>query len=91
MELIMEVTKAKPKASLQDTVSMNLKILLMVRSLKQEDLAEALGISRPAVSQKITGKHPWSLGDIEKASEFFNVEPEALVAGHGFEPWTSGL
>ena len=29
--------------------------------------------------------------DIEKASGFFNVKPEALVAGHGFEPWTSGL
>ena len=30
------------------------------------------------------------LDDIEKASEFFKVNPEALVAGHGFEPWTSG-
>jgi hypothetical protein len=32
----------------------------------------------------------WNLVDIEKASGFFNVKPEALVAGHGFEPWTSG-
>ncbi|MDY4678142.1 MAG: hypothetical protein SO360_04705 [Bifidobacterium tsurumiense] len=25
----------------------------------------------------------------EKASGFLGVKPEALVAGHGFEPWTS--
>ncbi|WP_438938793.1 hypothetical protein [Bifidobacterium breve] len=39
----------------------------------------------------MTRRVAWSLEDIEKASGFFKVNPEALVAGHGFEPWTSGL
>ena len=84
--------KITSKMSLQDTVTLNLKMLMLTRALKQEDLAKMLGISRPAVSQKFTGKHSWSLVDIEKAAEFFNIEPATLVVGpQGLEPWTQRL
>ena len=60
-------------------------------NIDQKTLAKALGQASSSISLKMRGKLTWSLEDIEKASGFFDVKPEALVAGHGFEPWTSGL
>lgn len=76
--------------SLQDVVTRNMKIAMTLRDVKQKDLANALGMDRSSISQKMTRRVAWSLEDIEKASGFFHVKPEALVAGQGFEPWTSG-
>ncbi|THG24946.1 helix-turn-helix transcriptional regulator [Bifidobacterium pseudolongum] len=77
--------------SLQDVVTRNIKIAMVIKGAKQKDLADALGVNRSAISQKMTRRVNWNLEDIEKASGFFHVKPEALVAGQGFEPWTSGL
>ncbi|WEV53793.1 helix-turn-helix domain-containing protein [Bifidobacterium sp. ESL0704] len=49
------------------------------------------GVHPPAISRKMLGKTDWNLRDIAKAAHFFNVRPEKLVAGSGFEPETSGL
>ncbi|WP_232781657.1 helix-turn-helix domain-containing protein [Bifidobacterium breve] len=77
--------------SLQDRVSYNIRVLLAIRQTSQQDLAKAMGIAAASLSQKFSGRIRWNLDDIEKASGFLGVNPEALVAGHGFEPWTSGL
>nr|WP_236022661.1 helix-turn-helix transcriptional regulator [Bifidobacterium phasiani] len=68
-----------------------MRVALAANGLQQKDLANALGITSASMSAKFTGRTMWNLVDIEKASGFFHVKPEALVAGHGFEPWTSGL
>ena len=81
----------KTESSLQDRVSYNIRVLLAIRQVSQQELAKAMGIAAPSLSQKFTGRIRWNLDDIEKASGFLGVKPEALVAGHGFEPWTSGL
>lgn len=75
---------------LQSIVTQNMRIAMAMRGVSQKDLAAAMGFNPSAISQKMTGRVLWNLEDIEKASGFFNVKPEALVAGHGFEPWTSG-
>lgn len=75
--------------SLQDRVTLNIKMLLTLQSSKQKQLAKGIGISPTTLSDKISGKIRWNLDDIEKASDFLHVKPETLVAGHGFEPWTS--
>ena len=75
---------------LQEIVTRNIKVALALRGLNQKDLANVLGIATSSLSQKFTGRNRWNLEDISKAARFFNVEPAALVAGHGFEPWTSG-
>ena len=78
--------------SLQKIVSSNIKIGMVLNDVHQKDLANALGIAQPTLSQKISGRTAWTLEDIEKVSDFFHVKPETLlVAGQGFEPWTSGL
>lgn len=82
--------EAQAETSLQDIVTRNMRIAMAARNVKQKDLATALGVERSSISQKMTRRVNWSLEDIEKASGFFHVKPEALVAGQGFEPWTSG-
>ena len=77
--------------NLQDRVSHNIRVLLAIREITQRDLAKAMGLAAPSLSQKFTGRTRWNMDDIEKASGFLNVKPEAIVAGSGFEPETSGL
>ena len=96
MTAVMEVPRADEKAvgdqgGLQSIVTRNMRVAMAIRGVNQKQLAHVLGIATSSMSQKFTGRTAWSLEDIEKASGFFHVKPEALVAGHGFEPWTSGL
>lgn len=67
---------------LQAIVTRNIRVAMALRGVNQKDLAKVLGIATSSMSQKFTGKTLWNLVDIEKASGFFNVKPEALVAGH---------
>ena len=83
--------EAQAEVSLQDIVTRNMRIAMAAKNVRKKDLAEALGVDRSSISQKMTRRVNWNLEDIEKASGFFHVKPEALVAGQGFEPWTSGL
>lgn len=63
-----------------------MRVAIALRGCAQKDLAAAMGITPASLSQKFVGKTLWNLVDIEKASGFFNVKPEALVAcGHGEE------
>lgn len=78
--------------SLRNNVATNIKVAMAMTNVYQKDLAQVLGITQPTLSSKLAGKTTWTLDDIEKVSSFFHVNPETLlVAGHGFEPWTSGL
>ena len=83
--------KPSTELTLQQIVSRNMRMALGYYNTDQKTLAKALGQASSSISLKMRGKLTWSLEDIEKASGFFNVKPEVLVAGHGFEPWTSGL
>ena len=47
---------------------------LVYRGLRQQDLADALEISKAAVCQKLKTKMSWSLSDIAKVCEFFGEE-----------------
>lgn len=93
----MNEIKKLQHSSLQDIVTKNIRIAMILSGkLSQKELAPALGLSRPTMSQKLSGKIAWTLADIEKASSYFKVKPEALVSsqlvGHqGLEPWTDGL
>ena len=88
--LSMKNVETASEYDLQEIVTRNIKVALALRGLNQKDLANVLGFATSSLSQKFTGRNRWNLEDISKAARFFNVEPAALVAGHGFEPWTSG-
>lgn len=89
MEKQMEPYESAVK--LQKLVTRNMKVAMALHDLNQKTLAKAIGLAPSTVSLKFSNKVFWSLEDIAKASSFIGVKPEALVAGSGFEPETSGL
>lgn len=48
------------------------------QKLRQADLAEYLGISAPALSQKLAGKVPIKLLECYRILEFLKVDPKRL-------------
>lgn len=81
--------KIENKMNLQDRVTYNMRVLIAIKQTTQRQLAKAVGISAPTLSQKFSGRTRWNMDDIEKAAEFFNIEPATLVVGpQGLEPWT---
>lgn len=47
----------------------------------QRALADALGLSQQAVSRSLLGHRRFSVADLCKLAEYFNVSPGELVAG----------
>lgn len=47
--------------------------------MTQEDLARVLGVSQQAVSNRLNGKTPFDVNELELLAECFHTEPEALV------------
>ena len=90
MKEIQTIEMTAAQTHLRNNVTTNMKVAMAITNVYQKDLAKVLGITQPTLSSKLAGKTTWTLDDIERASDFFHVKPEAfLVAGHGFEPWTS--
>lgn len=77
--------------TLQDKVSANIRVVLAMRDMSKRSLAREMHIAPSTLVQKMSGTTRWNVDDIEKAADALDVSPAALVAGHGFEPWTSGL
>ena len=60
----------KQELSLQDRVTYNMKVLIAIRQTSQKDLAQAMGIAAPTLSQKFSGRTRWNMDDIEKSLRF---------------------
>ena len=76
-----KVAAQAESVSLQDIVTRNMKVAMTLRNVKQKDLANALGVDRSSISQKMTRRVAWSLEDIEKASDFFSCEARGVGSG----------
>lgn len=61
------------------SISTNIKRLRESKGLTQEELAKALGMSRPAVTQWETGWSQPRMGTIEKLAEFFGVSKADII------------
>ncbi|MFT8343400.1 MAG: helix-turn-helix transcriptional regulator [Clostridium beijerinckii] len=55
-----------------------LKAYRMLKGVKQEDIAEILGITLTTYSKKETGKTQFSLQEAKKISDYLNVPIEQL-------------
>lgn len=49
------------------------RVLLALRQESHDDLAAALGVTRPAVSARLNGRTPWSLGDLDRLADHYGV------------------
>ncbi|PLS29908.1 plasmid maintenance system antidote protein [Bifidobacterium margollesii] len=60
-------------------IAFNIKVSLAAKGRSQTALAEALGIKRSAMSQKMTGRTGWSIIDLVNASRFLGTSIEHLI------------
>lgn len=77
---------------LQEIVTDNIRNLMRTHQMKQIDLAHVLGLSKGSVAQKLTNRISWTLPDISKMAQYFEIAPSRLLVGPvGLEPTTGGL
>ena len=60
-------------------ISENLKMLMKEQDLKQQALAEEIGISQSALSSWLSGKKEPSIESLWKLADFFDVSIDELV------------
>ena len=60
-------------------ISENLKLLMKEQNLKQQALAERIGVAQSAVSAWLLGKKEPSIASLWKLADFFDVSIDELV------------
>jgi transcriptional regulator with XRE-family HTH domain len=55
-------------------------------SLRQVDVALALGLSQQAVSDRLTGRTPFTLSDLERLAELLGVPVAELLQPRSCQP-----
>ena len=60
-------------------ISENLKMLIKGQDLKQQELADEIGISQSAISSWLSGKKEPSIESLWKLADYFDVSIDELV------------
>jgi transcriptional regulator with XRE-family HTH domain len=68
-------------ASLQEVITRVVRFLMTDFGRTQANVATALGVSQPQVSQRLLGKTAWSIEDLDRLSAYFGVTVAELVGG----------
>jgi transcriptional regulator with XRE-family HTH domain len=68
-------------ASIEQQVSSTVAAWLGANGHKQQWLGDRLGLGQPAVSDRLRNKTPWSLSDLQRIGEAFNVPPWYFTMG----------
>lgn len=77
----MTTVSIQPSATLrrQDTVAMNVNMILANTGLYKRDLAKAMGISPQAMASRLQSKAIWSIDEVCAAADFFGLPITALL------------
>lgn len=62
-------------------ISSVVRVYLAAHNGTHAELAEGLGMSRPAVSQKLAGRIRWTLHDLEALARFYDTDPADFLSG----------
>ena len=65
--------------AIEHHVTTNVETLLRQTQWTQRALSEALHLSQPAVSDRMRGRTPWTLADVESLADLFDVDPLDLM------------
>lgn len=49
------------------------------QQVSQQHIADALGVSRQAVSRRVTGEVPWDVAELEKVAAFLGVSVHSFM------------
>ena len=70
---------AQRKVSLSRIIAANVAGQIKLLDMKNKDLAKKIGISHSALSNKMTGKAPWTDENLERISRSLKIPIEQLV------------
>ena len=63
----------------QDAISAVVRLLLTVRHETQETVAEALGLPRASLSNRLAGRTRWTSDDLDRLAAHFGIDPAVLL------------
>ena len=66
-------------ARLEAAVATQIKVELVERNMNQKDLAEAVGIGRPAMNHYMTGKRSMPMPTFFRVAEVLGLSPRELM------------
>lgn len=69
----------RPTRGLASIVAANIRFEAAMRELTQADLAAVVGLSRPAISQRYTGKVAWTLEEVGRVAMVMGIRPGELM------------
>lgn len=69
-----------------DRLRQNLRELMEWRRLTQAELAEALGVSQPWVSKRLSGVTPFQIEDLDRLARLFDLTVAQLLQD-GYGQW----
>jgi peptidyl-prolyl cis-trans isomerase A (cyclophilin A) len=72
-------------ATAQEVVSRVVRVYMAARDETQEELGLALGVSRPAITQKLSGRSKWTLADLDGLARHYGVDIPELLSGRILE------
>lgn len=58
-----------------ENVSRIVEVLLAATGKRRADLAEHLGYGPPVISKAMHGNRPWTISDLVKMADYFEVSP----------------
>ena len=69
-----------PRSELHERFCANFRRIRKAKRLTQQDVADAMGVSRPYITELESGRHAPNLVLVEKYAEYFGVKPETLLS-----------
>jgi len=68
-----------PTTDIDEAVSAEVRAMLGRTRSTQKDLAEFLELSQPAISQRLLGRVPWTLRELQEAADYFDCSVTDLI------------
>ena len=73
-------------ANLNEVTAANVRAEIARRRIRQSDVARALRVSQPAVSQRLNGHVPFTLADLEALAELLGIDVAELLQPRSLQP-----
>ncbi|MFJ4008162.1 helix-turn-helix domain-containing protein [Streptomyces sp. NPDC090023] len=68
--------------TLESTLNETLRLLMTRTGRRQVDVAEALGVTRASLSQRLLGNSGWRVNDLPKVADYFGLTVPELLSGY---------
>ncbi len=63
----------------RESVATAVKVAMVRSGITQHQIAEALGVSQPAVSARLAGRTPWTVDELTIVARLLDVRPSVLL------------